>query len=273
MTTDIDVHDLLSSLHDHAADAITTTAEIIDVDQFPSLDDMYSEVPKWLRIDDVVAVVADLKSSTKLNFGKHANTSARLYEAVTGSLVRVADTFGAAFIDIQGDGLFALYHGERRYERAMCAAITMTTLSEQTLVPLVEKHFSDRFPGTGIKVGLDASRLLVKEIGIRGTNEPVWAGRAVNWATKAAQTADAHQLVVTRRVFQKFEANEYVRYSCGCPDGVVSDLWLATDVESLTDEERGECKMLPCHWCPTHGAEFCRAVLDGQRDRGMGLAA
>lgn len=257
----IDLDDYLAEVHDAAKSGISTTAQVIDVDTFPSLGDMYSEVPKWLRIEDVVAVVADLKGSTKLNFGKYANTSARLYEAVTGTLVRIADRFEADFIDIQGDGIFALFHGDRRYERAMCAAITIKAVSEKSIVPLVGQHFSDQFPRTGVKVGMDASRLLVKKVGVRGKNEPVWAGRAVNWATKAAQAADAHELIVTRRVFQHFEDNHYVRYSCDC--GSIADLWRSATVESLPVDQESECMRLTSTWCESCGPEFCQAVLDG----------
>jgi class 3 adenylate cyclase len=269
MTVDLD--ELLPQLGDSAKKAISTTAEVIDVDEFPLLDDMYSEVPKWLRMQDVVAVVADLKGSTKLNFGKYANTSARLYEAVTGTLVRGVNAFDADFVDIQGDGLFALFHGARRYERAMCAGITIKTLSADTLAALVEDHFSDQFPRTGIKVGMDASRLLVKKVGVRGKNEPVWAGRAVNWATKAAQAADEHQLVATRRVFQHFEDNDYVRYSCDCNPG--ADLWTQAHVEALPVDQQGECRRLLSKWCSECGADFCAAILDGRKERATLSAA
>lgn len=70
-----------------------------------------------------MAVVADLKGSTKLGTGKWAASTASIYEASTGGIVRIFDEFDADFLAIQGDGAFALYWGERRYERALCAGI------------------------------------------------------------------------------------------------------------------------------------------------------
>jgi class 3 adenylate cyclase len=261
----IDLETLLDCVADDAAYELRTPVEIQDIDHVPTLYEMYAEKRTWLRITDVVAVAADLKGSTRLDFGRRANSSARLYQAVTGNMVRIVDQFGCDFVDIQGDGLYALYHGDGRYERALCAAITLKTFSELHLIPLVQAQLTDRFPRTGIKVGMHASQLVVKKVGVRGTNEPIWAGKAVNWATKAAQAADANELIVTRKVFQKFEDNDYVRYSCRC--GVPTDLWSAVNVEALPDAERTDCRRLQSCWCITCGPEFCQAVLDGKTYR------
>jgi class 3 adenylate cyclase len=218
-----------------------------------------------------------LKGSTKLNFDKFAQTSARLYEAVTGNMVRIVDSFQPEFVDIQGDGIFALYHGDGRYRRALCAAITLKSFSEHKLVPAIEESMSDRFPETGLKVGMAAGILVAKKVGVRGTNEPVWAGKPVNWATKCAAAADRDQLIVTRKVFQKFEDNDYVTHSCTCrtnsvtgerdPDaGTANDLWTDTQVDTLPEEDI-DCKLLKSSWCPIHGDEFCTAILEGKTSR------
>lgn len=260
----IDINATLAELRDRTHGELANGVEIIDCETFP--DSFYSEVRKWKRIEDVVAVVADLKGSTRLNFGKYVNTSARLYEAVTGGLVRTLTPFEPDFVDIQGDGLFALFHGTRRYERAFCAAASMKSFGELVLEPAIAAQFSDRFPDTGIKVGMAAGTLVVKNVGVRGTNEPVWAGKPVNWATKCAQAADKHQLIVTAGVWNKLKANDYVVWSCGCPSGVPVHLWKQIQVEKLPEDEV-ECRVLNSEWCPTHGSEFCQAILDGERDR------
>ncbi|MGF1668040.1 MAG: hypothetical protein ACFCVC_17405 [Acidimicrobiia bacterium] len=197
------ITDLLNDLDERVNESLTTPVEIIKQDNFPSLDEMFVEVPKWHRIEDAVCVVADLRGSTKLNFGKYPQSSARFYEALTGNMVRVVAPFNPAFIDIQGDGIFAIFHGERRYERSLAAGITLKTFSQRNLVPAITKHYSD-FPDTGIKVGIHASSVVVKKVGVRGTNEPVWAGKLVNWATKAAQSIDAHELAVDGDGLQPF---------------------------------------------------------------------
>jgi hypothetical protein len=255
----------LADIDERVRDDLKTAVEVEDIDHIPSLDEMYVERRKWLRIKSVFAVSADLKHSTSLNFGKYVNTSARLYEAATGSAVRILSRFQPGFLDIQGDGMFALFHGDLALERALCAAISVKTFSERHLVPAIEGLFAESFPNTGYKLGMASGILAVKKVGVRGTNEPVWAGKPVNWATKCAQRADRHQLVVTGAVFDKLAENDYMRYSCGCPDGTPSDLWSDIEVEKLG--KHSTCSLLKSSWCQTHGDEFCQAILDGRCDR------
>jgi len=256
------ITELMEDLESRVKSALSETVEIRDSDTFPSLDDMYTEKAIWLRVLDVVCVVADLKGSTKLDFGKYAPSSARLYEALTGNMVRIVDVFAPDFVDIQGDGLFALFHGHRRYERGLCAGITLKTFSENILVPEVGKQTSERFPDTGLKVGMNASRVVVKKVGVRGTTEPVWAGKLVSWAVKAAQAADAHELVATQRVYEHFRENELITHSCGCPNGVKVPLWSDCAVSALPETD-ALCRVLKTKWCDNHGDEYCQAILDG----------
>ncbi|MHB1518924.1 MAG: hypothetical protein ACYCVN_07180 [Acidimicrobiales bacterium] len=84
---------------------------------------------KWHKLDEAVAVVADLKGSTNLGVGKHAASTASIYEAATGGLCRIFDKFDADVVAIQGDGAFGLFWGDQRMERAICAGITVKTFS------------------------------------------------------------------------------------------------------------------------------------------------
>lgn len=267
----VKVNELMNETSERARFELTTPVEIVEVEKFPELEDMYVDARKWMKIEDVVALAVDLKGSTKLDYkGKHANTSARLYEAVTGCGVRLVNEFEPQFVDIQGDGFFALFHGDVAYERALCAGVTIKTFSERDLVPAIHATMSERFPDTGLKVGLAASRLAVKRVGTRKTNEPVWAGKAVNWATKCAQKAEANQLIATSKVFNRFGTNDYVTHSCGCSNGApanrIAFLWSDTQVEALGDGNV-ECKLLTSGWCQNCGDDFCEAILDGKASR------
>lgn len=266
------VLDFVDDLDGRVKDELATPVEITDEKTFTDLAELglFTDKRTWKRVENVVVVVVDLKGSTKLDFVGYANTSARLYEALMSNCVRIADRFAASFVDIQGDGLFAMFHGDGAYERALCAGITFKTFSAEVLVPRIQSQFSERFPDTGLKVGMHSGTVVAKKVGIRGTNEPVWAGKPVNWAFKAAQKADADELVATRRVFQKFEDNDYVTHSCGCqggqPTGGVNRLWSPREVETLPDAQ-SDCMVLTSSWCKNHGDEFCQAILDGEKGR------
>ncbi len=58
------------------------------------------------RLDDLVAVFFDLKSSTNLEEGRRPASTASIYDAGIGGVVKVLDAFDADFVDIQGDGGF-----------------------------------------------------------------------------------------------------------------------------------------------------------------------
>jgi class 3 adenylate cyclase len=263
------VNGLLSELGGRAHEQLQNAVEVKDQERFPSKDEIYSQRRTWKRIRDVVAVVVDLKDSTRMSFRNHPQTSARVYEAATGNCARIVETFSPEFVDIQGDGLFALYHGEKAYERALCAGITLKTFSERHLVPEIGRmpgSMSENVPDTGLKVGMASGVLAVKKVGVRGEAEPVWAGRPVNWASKCAGRANAHELIATDTVFRHFEGNDYVTHSCGCPNGSLSELWSEAVVEKLP-EEAARCRVLRTSWCTHHGDEFCKAILHGRRDR------
>ncbi len=264
-----EVSGLLGELGSRAHEELQNAVEVENPDRFPGEDEIYSQRRAWKRIRNVVAVVVDLKGSTRLSFKHHPQTSARVYEAATGNCARIVETFRPEFVDIQGDGLFALYHGDKAYERALCAGITLKTFSERHLVPEIERmpgSMRENVPDTGLKVGIASGVLAVKKVGVRGGAEPVWAGKPVNWANKCAGKADAHELIATDTVFRYFEDNDYVTHSCGCPNGTPSELWSTAVVEKLP-EEAAHCRILRSGWCVHHGDEFCRAILLGHKYR------
>ena len=183
--------------------------------------------------------------------------------------MRVFDQFAADFLAIQGDGAFGLFWGERRYERALCAGITVKTFSRD-LVERLEGKWPD-MPETGFKVGIANSRLLAKRVGTPrnpAQQEPVWAGKAVNYAAKAAQGAARHELVVTGSVWDVVERNDYLAVSCPCGDGPSLDIWQDVEIERLPEgDPEAQGRVLSACWCDVHGAEYCAAVMDGERHR------
>ncbi len=266
------VSDLLTACSDDASDVLDSkNPPVKDVD--PEDLDAYelpdSNTKTWFRLDDVVAVMADLQNSTRLGTGnKHAASTAGIYRAATDNVVRIVHAFEADFIQIQGDGVFAIFWGEKRYERALCAGVTIKTFSVETLVPKLESRWTDD-PETGFKVGIASGRTLVKNLGTprnESEQEPVWAGKPVNFAAKAAQQADRHELIVTGSVWDMIRDNDYLTVTCHCNPS--PDLWKDTKIEKIGhDEAEADGRMLEAAWCTTCRDEFVAAVLDGKTER------
>lgn len=260
------ISEVMEDLGKFAKDELATPVDVEECVEFPK--EFFTAARKWKKIDNVVVVTGDLAKSTRLGMKRHTNTSCRIYEAAAGGAARLLgrSEFDPEFMDIQGDGLFALYHGDLAYQRAFCAAVTLRTWSEEYLVSEIEK-LGDRLPATGFKVGMASGTLAVKNVGVpRQDSEPVWAGKPVNWAFKCAQQADRHEIIVTDKVYKTVvDGNDYVSYSCGC-GGIVASLWNKAQVTSLVGEDF-PCWKLTSPWCTTHGDEFCEAILAGDTVR------
>ena len=261
--------ELLDELKEHVEDELSEMPPVDDRGTSLDVEDLAVEGRTWTKLDQVVAVVADLKGSTKLGVRKHAASTASIYEAGVHSLVQVLDDFGADDLAIQGDGAVGVFWGNKDLERAIAAGITIKTFSERYLETEVAEKWPDA-PRTGFKVGVAASPILVKRIGLRREErfEEVWAGKAVNYATKAAQTADRGELVVSGFVWDVLEANDYIAYTCGCGGGPSASLWEDVAIKGLPEGEPDQFgKKLTSQWCLVHGEEFCNAILDGETRR------
>lgn len=267
-----ELNDILAVVHTDCAAVLDknppveeTDAEALNLNDIPS-----AAADKWYRIDDVVVVVADLQSSTQLGTGKHAASTAAIYRAATGNAVRVLHDFEADFIAIQGDGAFGVFWGENRVQRAICAGITIKTFSQKALVPKLEARWDD-LPETGFKVGIASGRVLVKNIGTRNNEdeqEPIWAGKPVNNAAKAAQQAKRHELIVTGSVWVSIENNDYLTLTCSCSGGPFGTLWTDVEITKLAhDEAEAAGRLLESTWCDDCGNDFCAHILAGDTTR------
>jgi class 3 adenylate cyclase len=271
MLDQVDLDELLKSLDQAVKTELDSTPDVEDWDGSLDVSTLPIKVRRWIKVPDLVAVVADLKNSTQLGTGKWAASTASIYQAGTGGIVDIFNKFGADFIQIQGDGAFALFWGDMRYERAMCSGITIKTFS-QDLVGRLEKKWPT-MAQTGFKVGVASGRVLVKRIGTPrnpAQQEPVWAGKPVNYATKAAQSADRHELIVTGSVWDRIESNDYLAISCGCNnEGRPSTtIWSDMTIERLPkDDPEREGRRLIAAWCKIHGANYCAAVMAGLKTR------
>ncbi len=267
--TDVDLDSLLDDLDDDVATELSVKPEVVDKGHDLDLEKLPIAARRWHKLRDAVAVIADLKSSTQLGLNKHAASTASIYEASTGGVVQIFDEFDADFVAIQGDGAFALFWGQHRRARAICAGITIKTFSHKHLTPRLEKKWPD-LPETGLKVGVANSPLLVKRVGVPRTDhqEPVWAGRAVNYAAKAAQQADRHEMIVSGSIWDWVADNDYLAVSCPCGLGPSANIWQDVTIEKVPESDGDrEGKLLTSYWCATHGAEYCQAILDGQKRR------
>ena len=237
--------------------SIQQVARIPDTKDMP-LDDRRH----WLKIPGVICVYVDMVGSTLLSATNHEKSTAGAFQLFTDTAVRLFDTFDAAYIDVRGDGVFALFDVDQPY-RAVASAITFKTFAKEEFVPRVEK---DTGLTLGAHIGIDQKTVLVKKLGIRqrggrgDRQNEVWAGKPVNMAAKLASRTSAGQLLASDRFFNRI-THERVRMSCGCPNGVPKPLWTERDVSADRIFDFDKAYLLDSNWCSTHGAAFCDSVM------------
>ena len=266
-----DLEYLLDELDVNVRYALAANIDVEEKDgSFDAKDIRSSSSNLWMKLSEVVAVAFDMKSSTRLGLGRHDTSSAKIYQSGVEGAVKCLNRYGADFLDIQGDGGFGLFWGEKAYERALCSAITLKTFSVKWVERLNAKY-GEELPETGFKLGMHAARTLVKKLGTlrnQDEQEAVWAGKPINYAYKCAQSSDAHVLVVTEKVFEKFKNNDYVVYSCACADGVdpSNELWSEATIPNLPEDEN-TVYAVRSPWCVNCGPSFAEAIMNGETSR------
>lgn len=230
---------------------------IPESDQIPIQDQSH-----WLRIPDVICVFVDMVNSTKLSAENHDASTAGAYQMFTGTAVRLFHEFNTPYIDVRGDGVFALFNSDQPYH-AIAAAVSFKTFAEEEFAQRLNEKTGLE---VGCHIGLDQRTVLVRRIGLKRSGHrtdrqnEVWAGRPINMASKLASKASASQLMASDRFYQNID-HDLVRYSCGCPDGEKKPLWESCDLSGDSVFDFDEAYVLESRWCRKHGAEFCEQIL------------
>ncbi len=235
----------------------------------PDTVDIPIEDPKkWLRIPDVICVFVDMQNSTKLSADSHDKTTAGAYQLFAGSAVKLFSGFEAPYIEVRGDGAFALFDKNQAY-RAIAAAVTFKTFANEVCIPRI---IEDTGVSIGCHIGIDQKVVLVRKLGLkryRGRTDKqneVWAGRPVNMAAKLASKSQNNQLLVSDRFFSNIQ-NDLVMWSCGCPDNAKKYLWSPVVLTSNEMFDFDRAYLLVSNWCTTHGSDYCDRILGLDEDQ------
>lgn len=231
------------------------------LNKIPDANNIPSEASDtWLKINDVICVFVDMKNSTKLSAAHYANTTARSYTLFTGTAVRIFKSFGARYIDIKGDGVFALFDSDQ-VNAAFVSAVTFKTFIAEEF----SRHVTNKTQvDTGVRIGIDQSTLLVSKIGLRrdasraDIHNEVWAGKAVNVAAKLSSLSNDDEIHVSAKYFAKLKSPK-ILYSCTCSD--LKKLWESVDVSNDDRFSFDTAYVLKSAWCTKHGAEYIANIL------------
>lgn len=217
----------------------------------------------WLKIPNVICVFVDMIGSTKFSAQSYDRSTASAYQFFTGTAVRLFNEFETPYIDVRGDGVFALFNSNQTY-RALASAITFKTFVEKIFTKEVKR--STDFD-IGCHIGIDQKTVLVRKIGLKQYNNrtdrqnEVWAGKPINMAAKLASLTKAGELLVSDRFFKQLK-NDLVLKSCGCPHGEKQSLWTSIDLSANAQFDFATGYKLNSIWCKIHGSEYCESIIN-----------
>jgi class 3 adenylate cyclase len=222
----------------------------------------------WIKVPDVIACFVDMEGSTKLSASSHGNTTAKAYRYFTNSAIRMFHEFGSPYIDVKGDGVFALFNPDQAHT-ALASVVSFKTFVADYFTPQIKKLTDLTIGG---HFGIDQKTVLVRKLGLKFANNrtdrqnEVWAGKPINMAAKLASLSSANRLLVSDRYFSSLTGDRALK-SCGCGgDGSSGPLWEEVD---LSKDDRFDFRtgwVLKADWCVNHGAEYCRSILDYDKD-------
>lgn len=225
-----------------------------------------SDPCRWFKIEDVICVFVDMKNSTGLSASSHPRDTAAAYRLFTGTAVKFFHAVDAPYIDIKGDGVFALFNTDQAH-KAIATAVTFKSFVVSNFIQRIKSKTS---VDVGVRIGIDQKTVLVRKIGLKFVGDrtdrqnEVWAGKPVNMASKLASLANNNEIIVSERFYSRLSSEKAIN-SCGCENGIPGNskksLWTQLDLTHDSKFDFDTAYSLSSVWCDVHGAEYCEELL------------
>lgn len=236
---------------------------ITPVSKIPDTANIPIENPtSWLKISKPICCFVDMEGSTKLSASLYDKSTAKAYRLFTETATRIFSKFGSSYIDIKGDGVFALFDSDMVYT-ALAATVTFKTFVAEYFTPMVKDKTNQTIGG---HFGIDQKTVLVRKLGLKryqgrtDRQNEVWAGRTINMTAKLASLSTSNKLWVSDRYFKNLKDEKAV-YSCGCPNGTKYLLWQKEDLALDSRFDFSTAYSLGSNWCEKHGKSFCANLV------------
>ena len=245
--------------------SITRKNNIPDTTDIPIENSRY-----WLEIPDVICVYIDMKNSTKLSTNLISRKFASIAQLFTDTAVKIFHEIKSPYIDIKGDGIFALFNNSQPH-LALVGAVLFKTFVKEEMLPRINE---DSNICTGVRIGIDTGTVLVRKIGLKfhsgrtDRQNELWAGKPVNISAKLLSLCEEDQIIASDRYYNLLEDKKAI-ISCGCQidsnrkctkDEIVN-LWEKCSIEKDNKFDFNSYYIMKSIWCPQHGNEYCSHLL------------
>ena len=156
---------------------------------------------------------ADLDASTNLVDSYQPGFAAKIYKTYLRCAAKVIRSERGEITAYDGDRIMAVYIGDEKDVRAARSALKINYAITKIINPILEKCYPKANYRIKHVVGIDTSELFVTSIGIRGSNDLVWVGRAANYAAKLCSLSPDYPSRITEAVYNQLpESLKYTNY-------------------------------------------------------------
>ncbi|WP_416669308.1 adenylate/guanylate cyclase domain-containing protein [Egbenema bharatensis] len=212
---------------------------------------------RWDKIPGIICCFVDMAGSTALSASvENDEKLAKIYRLFTETAIRIFNEFDSPYIDVKGDGVFALFNSDQAYT-ALAATISFKTFVYYYFTP---KTMQATRKAVGGHFGIDQGDILVRKFGFkRAANRPdrqneVWAGQPVNMAAKLSSLSSENQLWMSSRFFEGLDL-----------EGLDSDFDWEIERKSLKHSGKSfsfdTAYVLCDNWSELHGRSHCQRLL------------
>ena len=172
---------------------------------------------------------ADLDDSTNLVDTHKPGFAAKIYKAYLSCAAKVIRSEDGEITAYDGDRIMAVYIGDEKDVRAARSALKINYTVTEIINPILKKCYPKQNYSIKHVVGIDTSELFVTSIGIRGSNDLVWVGRAANYAAKLSSLSPDYPSRLTKAVYDKL--NDSAKYA---DDDDETPMWKKTTWNGMT---------------------------------------
>jgi class 3 adenylate cyclase len=144
---------------------------------------------------------ADMSDSTKLVDSEEKSFAAEIYKTYLHCAAKIIRSEGGTVTAYDGDRVMAVYMGDPKNTPAVRTALKINYAIQEIITPALRAQYPSKDYVPRAVIGIDTSKLLVANAGVRGAKDLVWVGRAANYAAKLTALPHSYPTYITAEVF------------------------------------------------------------------------
>jgi class 3 adenylate cyclase len=162
---------------------------------------------------EAVVLYADLADSTQLVKTNTKTFAAEIYKTFLHCAGKIIRSESGTITAYDGDRIMAVFIEGAKHTNAVKAGMKIKYAAEKIIRPKYKDVYKDADYVMKHIVGIDRSKILVANSGVRGAKDLVWVGNAANIAAKLSSLSQEYSTYITKTVYDSML--DEVKYSNG----------------------------------------------------------